>query len=177
MLTTHTTQKARFNHGVSPNDHTIIHNFANRGVMTSKPFSTSSSHQYASTNALQCHSHLHVQSRRPSRTREFTISTSRDLIRFAVKPFHLRFTSNCFSSISNNYAKDILHFEPMGEYSMHTHKFSFKLLLIITLFSLPQIAWKVMNKIIFKQQSTIGFGYHTTSFRASKVHAAHYLSP
>jgi hypothetical protein len=54
---------------------------------------------------LQCHSRLHVRHRRPSRTHEFTISTSRDLVQFAVKPFHHRFKRNHFPSLSNNYGK------------------------------------------------------------------------
>ena len=40
---------------------------------------------------LQCHSRLHVRSRRPTRTRKFTNPSTPDLVEFAVKPFHLRF--------------------------------------------------------------------------------------
>jgi hypothetical protein len=45
---------------------------------------------------LQSHSRFHVRHRRPSRTHEFTISTSHDLVQFAVKPFHLWFERNHF---------------------------------------------------------------------------------
>jgi hypothetical protein len=51
---------------------------------------------------LQCHSRLHVRSRRPTRTRKFTNPSTPDLVEFAVKPFHLQFERNHFPSLSNN---------------------------------------------------------------------------
>jgi hypothetical protein len=36
---------------------------------------------------LQCHSPFNVRSHRPSRTREFTISTTLDLVEFAARPW------------------------------------------------------------------------------------------
>ena len=59
---------------------------------------------------LQCHSYFHVRSRRPSRAREFTISTSRDLVQFAVTPSHHRFEWNHFPSLSNSSGKQLICF-------------------------------------------------------------------
>ena len=45
------TQIARCDHGDPPNDHAIVHNSAHRQAMAFKPFSTSSLHPCASTDA------------------------------------------------------------------------------------------------------------------------------
>ena len=59
---------------------------------------------------LQYHSRFRVRSRQPSRQHKFTISTSRDLVQFAVRPFHLHFQQNHFPSLSNIWGKHILRF-------------------------------------------------------------------
>ena len=110
-LTQH--KKAQYDHGDPPTDHAIIHISPHTWAITLKPFLFPSQHPYAPSDASAASVPLPIARPQPTTdtdTRKFTISTSHDLVGFALKPFHLQFASNHFPSLSNNWGKYTLRF-------------------------------------------------------------------
>jgi hypothetical protein len=86
LFTNTITRHKRYDHGDPPTDHATIHISPHTGRSTSNLFYSLHNvpTHHPMRRQLQCHSHLHVRHQRPSRTHEFTILTSRDLVQFAV---------------------------------------------------------------------------------------------